>query len=127
MMEKSLKSEHVLALLGREPSEQEVESIPLLLDEAMGTIEGYTGREFEDPIPQRVVSVAARMVVRLLNSPRNEQASMAERAAYQAGPFSASMTYTAGASGGAPWLTAVDKTTLRRYRKGGGVWSVTLG
>ena len=50
-----------------------------------------------------------------------------ESTSYSAGPFSQNRTYSQGASGGSPWLTAVDKKVLARFgRRRGGIFSVEL-
>lgn len=87
-------------------------------------VEGYLGREVQAPVPKAMTVVVSRMVARVLESPSDGFA--AESAQYNAGPFMKSVRFAAGASGGAPWLTAGDRMILRRYRRSGGVFSMEL-
>lgn len=94
-----------------------------LIEEAGILIEGYIG-QLPDPIPRAVSVVASRMVARVLESPSD--GFNAESASVSAGPFSRNVTYSAGASGGSPWLTAVDKKSLSRFRRRGSIYSVEV-
>lgn len=99
-----------------------------LLEEASALVEGYLGRTFPDGgVPSAVRLVVSRMAARVIQSPKDAGFNQ-ESASYTAGPYSQQVTYTAGASGGSPWLTASDKTALSQFRKrhGGGVFSMTM-
>lgn len=87
-------------------------------------VEGYLGREVQDPVPAPVTIVVSRMVARVLESPTDGFA--AESLQQTAGPFSHSVRFAAGASGGSPWMTAGDRMILRRYRRSGGVFSMEM-
>lgn len=101
------------------------EFIEGLIEEAGILIDGYLGK-IPHPVPHAVSVVASRMVARVMESPTDGFGQ--ESSSYSAGPFSKNVTYSAGASGGSPWLTAVDKKSLRRFkRRGGGVFSVEVG
>lgn len=108
---------------GVEPDEQvKVEG---LLEEASALVEAHVGRVFTD-VPDAVRIVTSRMVARVLVSP--EETQTADSVSYGAQGFSKSLSYSHGGSGGAPWLTAVDKKMLRPYGgRRGGVYSVEMG
>lgn len=114
----------VEARIGRALTEDEKSAVGGLLDEAAAMVEGYLGREVQAPVPKAVTIVVSRMVARVLESPTDGFA--AESLQQTAGPFSHSVRFAAGASGGSPWLTAGDRMTLRRYRRSGGVYSMEL-
>lgn len=95
-----------------------------LIEEATIIVDGYLGG-IPTPVPRAVQIVAARMVARVLESP-DDGHSISQRS-YTAGPFTENLTYRTGASGGAPWMTAVDRKALRRYRRRGGIYSVEMG
>ena len=94
-----------------------------LLEEASALVEGYLGRSF-DEVPSPVTVVVSRMVARVLQAP--EPSFAVETLTQSAGAFSQSQKFTTGASGGSPWLTAVDKTVLSRFRKRRGLYSVSM-
>lgn len=110
----------------REPDTADSARIEALLEEASALVVGYL-REVPHPVPDAARLVTARMVVRVLEAP--EQSYSVSSTQQTAGPFSQSVTYSNGASGGAPWLTASDKTMLAVYRKQlrHGVYSMRLG
>lgn len=114
----------VEARIGRPLEEDEKSAVDGLLEEASALVEGYLGREVPPPVPTPVVLVVSRMVARVLDSPTDGFA--AESMQHTAGPFSHSVRFAAGASGGAPWLTAGDRMMLRRFRRSGGVYSMEL-
>ena len=111
--------------IGRPLTEDETSAVGGLLDEASAMVEGYLGREVQDPVPAPVTIVVSRMVARVLESPTDGFA--AESLQQTAGPFSHSVRFAAGASGGSPWMTAGDRMILRRYRRSGGLYSVEMG
>lgn len=119
-------TDDVRTRLGRDLDEHELAIVDGLLEEAEVLIEGYLG-EIPDPVPRRVTVVASRMVARVLSQP-SEDAFFAESVQRSAGPFSETMRYSTGASGGSPWLTAADKQALRRARRGGsGIYNIGIG
>ena len=115
----------VEARIGRALAEDETSAVEGLLDEASAMVEGYLGREVQAPVPKAVTLVVSRMVARVLESPTDGFA--AESIQQTAGPFSHSVRFAAGASGGSPWMTAGDRMILRRYRRSGGLYSVEMG
>lgn len=107
-----------------EPSDGSPERVEALLNEASALVVGHLGYEPE-PVPEAVALVTARMVARVLESPKTPMG--AESTSYTAGPFATSVSFTQGASGGSPWLTVSDKVALRPYvRRRGGVYSITM-
>lgn len=115
----------VEARLGRDISEDEVLRVDGLLEEASVLVESHLGREF-DVVPAAVRLVVSRMVARVLEAP--DDGFNSESASFTAGPFSKNVQYVAGASGGSPWLTAVDRKMLRPFgARRGGIYSVELG
>lgn len=115
----------VEARLGRELSEEEELRVGGLLEEASLLVESHTGREFGGVVPDAIRVVVSRMVARVLQAPAETLG--VESSSYTAGPFSQNRTYSQGASGGSPWLTAVDKKVLSRFgRRRGGISSVEL-
>lgn len=111
--------------LGRALDADEVARVDGLLGEASALVEAHTGRTF-DPVPETVSIVASRMVARVLQMP--DDGFNSESETLTAGPFSKNVKYVAGASGGSPWLTAVDRKMLRPFgRRRGGVFSVEFG
>ena len=115
----------VEARIGRQLTEDETSAVGGLLDEASAMVEGYLGRAVPAPVPAPVTIVVSRMVARVLESPTDGFA--AESLQQTAGPFSHSVRFAAGASGGSPWMTAGDRMVLRRYRRSGGLYSVEMG
>ncbi|AWR15527.1 hypothetical protein [Corynebacterium diphtheriae] len=96
-----------------------------LLAEASALVVGYIGHRPE-PVPDAVALVVSRMVARVLEAPEDAGFN-AESASYTAGPFSQNVKFSAGASGGSPWLTASDKVMLRPYwKRRKGVFSMTM-
>lgn len=111
--------------LGRVLDDDEAARAGGLLGEASALVEAHVGRTF-DPAPETVTIVVSRMVARVLQMP--DEGFNSESATLTAGPFSKNVKYVAGASGGSPWLTAVDRKMLRPFgRRQGGVFSVELG
>ena len=116
----------VLARLGDFEDEVDTARVEALLEEATALVEAHLGRTFDEPVPNTVRIVVSRMVARVLEAPTD--GFHAESSSYTAGPFSKNVTYSAGASGGAPWLTSTDRKMLRAFgARRGGVWSVELG
>ena len=116
----------VEARLGRLLTDDEAARAEGLIEEASILVESHVGKAFEEPIPGAVRVVVSRMVARVLQAPTDSYG--VESTSYSAGPFSQNRTYSQGASGGSPWLTAVDKKVLARFgRRRGGIFSVELG
>ncbi|MBC3179358.1 hypothetical protein [Corynebacterium lujinxingii] len=112
--------------LGRDLDDGELDAVDGLLEEAEVLIEGYLGK-IPQPVPRRVTVVASRMVARVLEQP-DAEAFYAESVQHAAGPFSETKRFSTGASGGAPWLTAADKQSLRQARSGGrGIYTIGIG
>lgn len=111
-------------LLGRDLENEENALIEGLLEEAEVLIEGYLGR-IPQPVPRRVRVVASRMVARVLEQP-DRGAFFTESVQHSAGPFAETRRFTTGASGGAPWLTAVDKQMLKPAG-GRGIYTIGIG
>lgn len=104
---------------------EDVAWVEALIEEASLIVEAHCGREF-DPVPRTIQVVVSRMVARVIEAPDEQKG--AESMSLSAGPFSKSMSFSAGGSGGAPWLTAIDKKLLRRFGgRRGGIYSVELG
>lgn len=116
--------EDVELRLGRPLTIEEAARVPGLMEEAEILIEGYLGElpEFPD---RAIVVVASRMVSRVLEAPTDGFST--ESTSYTAGPFGMTKKYAAGASGGAPWLTASDKASLSRFGQGRGRGIFTIG
>lgn len=111
--------------LGRVLDDDEADRAGGLLGEASALVEAHVGRTF-NPVPETVTIVVSRMVARVLQSGVSDW--NAESAQVAAGPFSQNVKYAHGGSGGAPWLTAVDRKMLRPFgRRRGGVFSVEFG
>lgn len=102
--------------LGRALDDSEPLSVQGLIEEASEMVVGYLGRV---PNIDDVRVVVSRMVARVLEAPDDGSAFNAETASYAAGPFSQNVRFASGASGGAPWLTASDKLSLRRLKRRG--------
>lgn len=111
--------------LGRELDDEESLTVPGLLDEASDLVEGYLGG-VDSPVPGAVKRVVARMVVRVLAQSAGGAPVGLSQMNVSAGPFSSQRTFRDGATSGAPWLENTDKTKLKRYRRGGGMISVSL-
>lgn len=111
-------------LLGRGLDDGDQARVEGLIEEAEVLIEGYLGR-IPQPVPRRVRVVATRMVARVLEQP-DADAFFTESVQHSAGPFSETRRFTTGASGGAPWLTAVDKQMLKPAG-GRGIYTIGIG
>lgn len=118
----------VEAALGRSLTEAETPQIKTLLSEASDLIIGYLGCDPTDTsvepcVPPVVSRVAARMVARV-----TQQGGVpgAQSATESVGPFSRTAQFAPGTNSGDPWLSAKDKITLRPFRCGGGMKSVSL-
>lgn len=96
-----------------------------LLQEASILVESYLGKGFKDPIPETIRVVVSRMVARVIEAPK--ETAFQQSSSFTAGPFGKSVTHSHGGSGGAPWLTASDKTMLAPYRRRRrGLHSITM-
>lgn len=99
-----------------ELTEDEIERLPGLLEEASDLVEGYCGREFTVPIPGPVTRRVARIVARSLGV--DDDKLGLESTQMSAGPFQRTQNYSADSTAGGAWLTKGDKLVLRRYRRG---------
>ena len=96
-----------------------------LLEEASALVEGYLQKPVPEPVPESIKIVVSRMVARVIEAPK--ETVFQESMQVTAGPFSQSANFTHGGSGGAPWLTASDKTMLGPFRKKRrGIYSITM-
>ncbi|TYR15624.1 hypothetical protein [Corynebacterium urealyticum] len=113
------------ACLRRPLDEDEEPRVRHLVAEATALVKGHL-RCMPDPVPDEVRVVVARMVARVLEAPNEVLTGSSTQ--MTAGPFGASITHPQGASGGAPWLTATDKTILSpfRCRPRGGVYTIEV-
>lgn len=98
--------------------------VEALLEEATVLVEGYLGT-VPDPVPRAVRVVVSRMVAQVIQSP--DTGFYTENESFTAGPFSKTIQFANGGNGGAPWLSSTAKTTLRRFRSGGGLYTLRLG
>lgn len=112
--------------LGEPIEPEDYAHIEGLIEEASYLVEGHCGRSFTVPAPRPVQIVVSRMVARVLSAP--DEQNHASTTQLTAGNFSKSLTFSSGGSGGAPWLTAVDKKMLRSFGgRRGGIYTVELG
>lgn len=119
----------VEAALGRSLTPAETTQINSLLGEASDLIIGHLGCDPTDPdadppVPATVTRVAARMVARVFG--QASQAFGSEGTTETVGPFSRTVRFASGTTSGAPWVTNADKVSLRPYRCGGGMRTVSL-
>lgn len=115
----------VEARLGEILDESDLSRAEGLLAEASALVSGYLGG-VPDPVPEPVALVVSRMVARVMEAPE-ESGFNAESASYTAGPFTQSVKFSAGSSGGSPWLTTSDKVILRPFwKRRKGVFSITM-
>lgn len=98
--------------------------VEALLEEATVLVEGYLGT-VPEPVPRAVRVVVSRMVAQVIESP--DTGFFTESESVSAGPFSKNVTFASGGNGGAPWLSSSAKTTLRRFRSGGGLYTLRMG
>lgn len=116
--------EDVGARLGEPVGDADIPRVEGLIEEASALVEAHLGKTFE-VVPDTVRIVVSRMVARVLQAPTD--GFHTESSSFTAGPFSKNVKYSAGGSGGAPWLTAVDRKMLRPFgSRRGGVWSVEM-
>ncbi len=115
-------ADDVAARLRRDLTDDEANWVDGLLEQASILVEAYCGQEFVDPVPAAVVTVVSQVAARALGNKAEGQTG------YQAaaGPYSVNTTYTPDASSGGVWMTKQDRLMLRRYRIGGGVFSVDM-
>lgn len=122
----------VVTRLGRELTTGEQEAVEGLLEEASALVIGYLGCDPTDTsvepptVPSAVAVVVSRMVARVLTQVASGAETGSEATTDTTGPFSRTVRYAAGSTTGAPWLTKVDKTTLRAYRCDGGFASIAI-
>ena len=119
----------VEARLRRTLTSDEDEWVEGDLAEASGIVEGYCGTTWaDDAVPEQVRIVVSRMVANLYASRSSSDPvpASAESVQRTAGPYGATVHYSADSSAGGVWLTKALKRRLRAYRVGGGVFSVDL-
>lgn len=122
----------VVARLGRALTTAEEGKVGGLLEEASALVIGYlvcdpTDTSVEPPeVPTAVAIVVSRMVARVLQQTASVEEFGSEATTDSTGPFSTTVRYGAGTTSGAPWLTKVDKLTLRSFRCDGGFTSVAI-
>lgn len=105
----------VQARIGGDLDEEQTSRVDSLIEEASVLVEAYLDQPVPWPVPRAVTVVVSRMVARVLQAPAPSFA--VDTLTQTAGQFSQSKKFTTGASGGAPWLTAQDKTVLNRFRR----------
>lgn len=113
--------EDVEAALGRDLTGTEGAQADALLEEASDLVIGYLGCEPEDPTPATVTRVVARMVARVFSQTNPTGATGTTQSV---GPFSQTVQFASGTTGGNPWIASADKISLRPYRCGGGMRAV---
>lgn len=124
-MEENLASvEDVEKRLDAEVDDDSRDRVEALLEEASVLVEGYLGT-IPTPVPRAVRVVVSRMVAQVIQSP--DTGFFTETQSVTAGPFSKNVKFAAGGNGGAPWLSASAKTSLRRFRSGGGIYTLEMG
>jgi len=122
----------VATRLGRELTAAEAERAGGLLDEASALVIGYLGCDPTDTsvepptVPSAVTIVVSRMVARVLEQTAAGVTTGSESTSEGLGPFSNTVRFAAGSTSGAPWLTKVDKVSLRAYRCDGGFTSIAI-
>lgn len=125
-------AEDVATRLGRELTTAEAGRVDGLLDEASVLVVGYLGCDPTDTsvepptVPNAVVIVVSRMVARVLEQAAAGGTSGSESTTEATGPFSKTVRFSAGSTSGAPWLTKVDKVSLRDARCDGGFSSIGI-
>jgi hypothetical protein len=118
--------------LGRDLTTTETSRAEGLLEEASALVIGYLGCDPTDTsvepptVPAAVAIVVSRMVARVLQQSASVEEFGSEATTDSTGPFSTTVRYGAGTTSGAPWLTKVDKLTLRPFRCDGGFSSVAI-
>lgn len=107
--------------LGRELTDDELERLPGLLEEASLLVEGYLGIVYtdDDSIPSAVRVVVSRIVARTFTAPSPQLLPEGARSA-GSGPYNISF----GDARTNLWLSKADKTTLGNL--GGGMNSIRL-
>lgn len=122
----------VEARLGRDLTTAEAGKVNGLLEEASALVIGYLGCDPTDTsvepptVPAAVAIAASRMVARVLQQTASAEEFGSEATTDSTGPFSTTVRYGSGTTSGAPWLTKVDKLTLRSFRCNGGFTSVGI-
>lgn len=116
--------EDVEKRLNAELDDDARERVEALFEEATVLVEGYLGT-IPDPVPRAIRVVVSRMVAQVIQSP--DTGFFTETQSVTSGPFSKSVKFASGGNGGAPWLSATAKTTLRRFRSGGGIYTLEMG
>lgn len=112
--------EDVQGVLGRQLTETETLRAPTLLIEASALVAAHTRTTFEDPVPDVVRVVTARMVANVLDAPAGGSGvNHAESVSHQAGAFSRSVKLAEGSTSGSPWLTRQLKMMLSPWTRSG--------
>ncbi|MDV6299958.1 hypothetical protein R3P82_12645 [Dietzia maris] len=112
--------EDVQAVLGRALTETETQRAPTLLTEASALVAAHTRTTFEDPVPDVVRVVTARMVANVLEAQSGVPTpGHAESVSHQAGPWSRNVKLAEGSTSGSPWLTRQLKMMLSPWTRSG--------
>ncbi len=100
--------------LGRELTDEELATLPGLLDEASDLVLGYLGLDTApDPVPDAVARATASMVVAVYTRPASVPLNAEQQ---NAGIYG--VRYTTGSTSGSPWLSNAIKMRLDPYRTG---------
>lgn len=123
-------ADDVVQALRRALTTAEGTYVDSVIAEAEDLIVGYLGADPTDAtatptVPAAVTRVSARMVARVFQQD-DGRAIGATQAQQSAGPFANGTSYVAGSTSGSPWLAATDKITLRPWRVGGGMRSMSF-
>lgn len=101
---------------------EEVELVEFLLEEASDLVRAFTNSDFRKQVPPAVTRVVARMVARSLAGGESGAPVGMTSESQNAGAFSRSRSFEAGATDGGVWLARQDKIKLRRWK--GGAFSI---
>lgn len=112
--------EAVEPLLAEPPSEEAESQILALIDQASVLVEAYCGREFAEPVPEKVSIVVAGIVARSMNSSTSSGAVPVGATGMMnvAGSFTRQFQFSPGSTDGGVWLSKMDKQMLRRFKGG---------
>jgi hypothetical protein len=108
--------------LGRSLTTSEAQQVTAWLADAAILIDGYTRYTVVGTAPDAFAVVSANMVIRVLGA--TDVVPGTESQTDQVGPFSQTLRFGSGGSGGSVWLSSTDKMMLRPWRTG--VASVSL-
>lgn len=102
--------------MGRPLSDDELDRVPGLIEEASALVEAYIGQTL-DPVPDPVVIVTSRMVARVLDT--DPGIVGLESTQLSAGSFQQTRRFGDSVTSGGPWLRRADKLILRRWVRRG--------